>query len=92
MFVTKYSHWAYERELRAFVDLATTTKEGSLHFLPFSVDLRLKEVILGHLCPTSLGSRSGGSFGTRFPESSSQRRGSASGNFEVRPDTRYPAQ
>lgn len=51
LFVTKFQHWAYEEELRVVVPLSKTTKEGTLHFYPFGDDLRLKEVILGHLCP-----------------------------------------
>ncbi len=53
LFVTKFEHWRYEEELRRFVSLSETIREGGLHFYPFGDDLRLKEVILGHLCPAS---------------------------------------
>lgn len=54
LFVTKFGHWEYEHELRVFVELSKTTKEGGLYFYPFSEDLQLREVVLGHLCPTFL--------------------------------------
>jgi hypothetical protein len=53
LFITKFEHWRYEEELRIFVPLSETTREGALHFYPFGDDLRLKDVILGHLCPAS---------------------------------------
>jgi hypothetical protein len=57
LFVTKFSHWAYEEELRVFVHLAKmANREDSRYFLPFSADLALKEVVLGPFCPLSLDS------------------------------------
>lgn len=53
LFVTKFHQWAYEKELRVFVALSKTTREGTLHFYPFGNDLCLKEVILGPLCPAT---------------------------------------
>ena len=44
---TKYGGWAYEEEIRKFVDLSKTLQEHGLHFQSFDDDLRLKEVILG---------------------------------------------
>jgi len=43
---TKYVHWSYEDEVRCFTDLVE--KEGEFYFAPFSSDLELKEVIVGH--------------------------------------------
>ena len=54
LLVTKFEHWRYEREIRVFVDLEQAEREGSLHFWPFSEDLQLVQVFLGHLCPDSL--------------------------------------
>lgn len=44
---TKFADWAYEDEFRQFIDLSTTQQEGNLHFMPFSPNLQLREVILG---------------------------------------------
>ena len=46
---TKSSHWRYENEVRRFVDFADCDTEGTLHFANFSDQLRLREVIVGHL-------------------------------------------
>jgi len=51
---TKYKHWEYEDEIRMHVGLDEGTCEGGLYFLPFSSDLRLSEVVLGHSCPISI--------------------------------------
>jgi hypothetical protein len=51
---TKFAGWAYEKELRLFIELSTTKNEGELHFYPYSADLKLREVILGHNCPLSI--------------------------------------
>ncbi|WP_456473420.1 DUF2971 domain-containing protein [Desulfolithobacter sp.] len=48
---TKYKHWEYEDEIRLHVGLDEGTCEGGLYFLPFSEELELREVILGHSCP-----------------------------------------
>ena len=47
---TKYSHWAYEEEVRVFVELDKKTVEGGLYFVPFSPRLKLCHVVLGPLC------------------------------------------
>ena len=47
---TKYKHWAYEEEVRAYVDLDPKTREDGIYYYTFSDDLRLREVILGPLC------------------------------------------
>jgi hypothetical protein len=47
---TKFTDWEYEDERRMFVDLATTLQEGENHFVEFSKDLVLREVILGLKC------------------------------------------
>jgi hypothetical protein len=52
---TKFSHWSYEEEIRVIIDLKKQTiEEGPLRFHPFSPDLRLAEVILGHRCTLSV--------------------------------------
>lgn len=43
---TKYKHWKYENELRAFVTLEDS--EGDNYFFDFSESLVLNEVIVGH--------------------------------------------
>ena len=44
---TKYSHWQYEEEVRALLDLDECTMENDLYFFGFSNVLVLKEVIIG---------------------------------------------
>lgn len=56
LLVTKFKHWQYEEELRVLLELSKTIKEDGRHFFPFGNDLRLREVILGPLCPASLDS------------------------------------
>lgn len=51
---TKYKHWEYENEIRMHIGLDEGTCEGGLYFLPFSNELKLREVILGHSCPISI--------------------------------------
>jgi hypothetical protein len=46
---TKYSHWKYEQEVRAFVALEERDPETNLYFFDFSDDLRLATVIAGAL-------------------------------------------
>jgi hypothetical protein len=53
LLVTKFRHWEYEEELRAFVGLSSTVRESGLFFYPFGDGMRLREVILGPLCPAS---------------------------------------
>lgn len=52
---TKYEHWAYEEEVRAFVDLDYRTVEDGIYYYIFSEDLVLREVILGPLCALPIG-------------------------------------
>ena len=47
---TKFTDWKYEDERRMFVDLDPTLQEGGNHFVEFSKDLALREVILGLKC------------------------------------------
>ena len=51
---TKYIGWAYEQELRRFVDLSKTKQENGMYFLPFDDDVRLREIILGQRSRLSL--------------------------------------
>lgn len=48
---TKFKHWSYEEELRAYVQLDKDESEGGLYFMPFGSTLQLREVILGASCP-----------------------------------------
>ena len=54
LFVTKFSHWSYEEELRVLVELTHCVKVGDLYFLRLSEALRLRQVILAPLCPRSV--------------------------------------
>jgi hypothetical protein len=47
---TKFDGWAYEDEVRQFFRLDDLSHQSGLHFVPFSVDLVLREVILGPRC------------------------------------------
>ena len=47
---TKFTDWKYEDEYRIFVNLDPASKEGGLHFVDFSPDLNLREVIIGMRC------------------------------------------
>jgi hypothetical protein len=44
---TKFSHWIYEDEVRAFVTLEDRDAESGLYFADFSDELTLREVIVG---------------------------------------------
>jgi hypothetical protein len=44
---TKYTHWRYEDEVRVFVNLEETQREGALHFIDFGAVVRLNTVIVG---------------------------------------------
>jgi hypothetical protein len=50
MLHTKFSHWAYEDEMRMHVLLNESTKENGKYFYNFDNSLILREVILGHSC------------------------------------------
>jgi hypothetical protein len=56
LYVTKFSHWKYESEVRAILPLSNAAQEGPMWFWPFSDELRLTDVILGPLCSESVGS------------------------------------
>lgn len=45
VFSTKFKHWCYEKEYRAFVKL--DERDGDHYFFDFCADMRLLEVILG---------------------------------------------
>jgi hypothetical protein len=47
---TKFNGWAYEDEVRQFFKLDDLSRQSGLHFVPFSTDLVLREVILGPRC------------------------------------------
>jgi hypothetical protein len=51
---TKYSHWKYEEEVRVFIELDKSVREGGLNFYPFDTRLILREVILGPQCSLSV--------------------------------------
>lgn len=90
LFVTKYSHWSYEQELRVFVKLEEATKESGMYFYPFNDGLRLKEVILGHLCPTSLLEPVRSLVHATYPGTVVSKARLGFKFFEVKPDARYP--
>ena len=46
--LTKFDHWAYEKEYRAFIDLDPKEEESGLYFFNFGKDLKLRTVIVGH--------------------------------------------
>jgi hypothetical protein len=52
-FLTKFKSWAYEKEIRSWMELVDTF-DGGLHFKSFDASLRLVKVIAGARCPTSL--------------------------------------
>lgn len=47
---TKFVDWKYKDEKRMFVDLDPNSQEGGNHFMEFSENLVLREVILGLKC------------------------------------------
>ena len=47
---TKFEHWAYEDEVRAYLELDHSTVEDGSYFYPFDSAFALSEVILGPLC------------------------------------------
>lgn len=47
---TKFKGWTYEEEMRQIVKLHETQLHKGLHFVPFSDELCLREVILGPRC------------------------------------------
>jgi hypothetical protein len=52
---TKYNHWRYEAELRAFVPLNPSESENGLFFSEFGPQLKLTSVIVGALSSLSRG-------------------------------------
>ena len=44
---TKYSHWRYEKEVRAMINLDERDAATSHYFVDFSDDLMLREIIVG---------------------------------------------
>lgn len=47
LIATKFVDWGYEKECRMFVDLEPKKAEGGMYFVPFSAQLKLREIILG---------------------------------------------
>lgn len=52
-FLTKFKNWAYEKEVRSWMELVDTY-DGGLHFKSFDASLRLVKVIAGARCPAPL--------------------------------------
>jgi hypothetical protein len=50
---TKYAHWRYEQEVRAFSELEVPDPSTGLYFAGFSDNLRLTEIIVGAESPVS---------------------------------------
>jgi hypothetical protein len=53
LMLTKYAHWRYEAELRAFVALDSAASEDGMFFSAFGVRLKLTSVIAGALSSVS---------------------------------------
>jgi Protein of unknown function (DUF2971) len=51
---TKFESWEYEREWRIFTPLQSAQQDGGMYFEPFSQRMRLREIILGPMCPLPL--------------------------------------
>ena len=47
---TKFKDWAYEQEMRFFVELGPLKSESGKYFYPLSKEIELREVILGPRC------------------------------------------
>jgi|SRR6185312_15311072 len=47
---TKFKDWAYEDEVRVYVELDPRTVEAGLYFADFSEKMQLREIILGARC------------------------------------------
>lgn len=48
LLATKFKHWSYEQEYRAYIDLDPENQENGLYFMKFSDKMALKSVIVGH--------------------------------------------
>jgi hypothetical protein len=46
-FTTKFEHWRYEQEVRAFLILSNMTPESDLYYVDFDQETQLKQVIVG---------------------------------------------
>lgn len=92
LFLTKFHHWAYEDEVRRFVTLseAQFDQRLRLYFWPFDDDMRLREVVLGPLCPTAELELIRTLVRKANAEAVVSRARLAFGAFKVRPDGRYP--
>jgi hypothetical protein len=53
---TKFEGWKYEDEVRQFFKLDTLDSQPGFHFVPFSAQLQLREVILGPRCDIPIAS------------------------------------
>ena len=47
LLATKFKHWRYENEVRAFVSLSDMVRRSGHYFFDFSEELRLVEVVVG---------------------------------------------
>ena len=47
LLATKFKHWRYENEVRAFVSLSDMVRRSGHYFFDFSDELRLVEVVVG---------------------------------------------
>lgn len=54
LMTTKHESWAYEGERRLYVGLEECDPQSGLYFYDFGPNLKLKEVILGPRCETTL--------------------------------------
>lgn len=52
---SKFNGWKYEKEVRMYLDLdADTQRDHDLHFYSFGRDLKLREVVLGPRCESTV--------------------------------------
>ena len=88
LLITKFSDWAYEQEMRVFVQLDDTTREAGMYFMDFSSELNLMEVILGPRCEFPI-SRIRDLVSKEFPEARVSKARMAFRTFRVTEDRSF---
>jgi hypothetical protein len=54
LLTTKFEHWRYEDEVRMILKLEDAIAEEEFYFMPFGEALRLREIVAGVRCKSSL--------------------------------------
>jgi hypothetical protein len=54
LLTTKFEHWRYEDEVRMILKLGDAVCEKGFYFMPFGEALRLREIVAGVRCNTTL--------------------------------------